>query len=89
MASGRDIAVMADAAHSLGSTRDGVPGGKIAEASILSFHPVKHVAAGEGGARQLPSSGCAQTQPLRVEWRPQRGKAERVGGTRTVADVNY
>ncbi len=50
LASGRDISVMADAAHSLGSTRDGVPGGKIADASILSFHPVKHVAAGEGGA---------------------------------------
>lgn len=50
LASGRDITVLADAAHSLGSTRDGVPGGKIADASIFSFHPVKHVAAGEGGA---------------------------------------
>ena len=50
LASDRGITVLADAAHSLGSTRDGVPAGQIADASILSFHPVKHVAAGEGGA---------------------------------------
>jgi perosamine synthetase len=50
LASGTGIVVLADAAHSLGSTRDGVTSGKIADASIFSFHPVKHVAAGEGGA---------------------------------------
>jgi perosamine synthetase len=60
LASGRDITVMADAAHSLGSTRDGVPGGKIADASILSFHPVKHVAAGEGGAIVTDNAELAQ-----------------------------
>jgi perosamine synthetase len=60
LASGRDITVMADAAHSLGSTRDGVPGGKIADASILSFHPVKHVAAGEGGAVVTDNAELAQ-----------------------------
>jgi perosamine synthetase len=60
LASGRDIAVMADAAHSLGSTRDGVQGGKIADASILSFHPVKHVAAGEGGAIVTDDAGLAE-----------------------------
>jgi perosamine synthetase len=60
LASGLDIAVLADAAHSLGSTRDGVPGGKIADASILSFHPVKHVAAGEGGAVVTDDAGLAE-----------------------------
>jgi perosamine synthetase len=60
LASGRDITVMADAAHSLGSTRDGVPGGKIADASVLSFHPVKHVAAGEGGAIVTDNAELAQ-----------------------------
>jgi len=46
----RDITVMADAAHSLGGARDGLPCGSLADASTFSFHPVKHVAAGEGGA---------------------------------------
>jgi len=60
LTSGRDITVMADAAHSLGSTRYGIPGGKIADASILSFHPVKHVAAGEGGAVVTDDSELAE-----------------------------
>lgn len=59
LASGKNIAVLADSAHSLGSTRDGVPGGKIADASIFSFHPVKHVAAGEGGAVLTDDAGIA------------------------------
>ena len=59
LASGRDITVLADAAHALGSTRDGVSAGKIADASIFSFHPVKHVAAGEGGAVLTDDAGIA------------------------------
>lgn len=47
---GRDIALIADAAHSLGASDAGRPSGSLADASILSFHPVKHVTTGEGGA---------------------------------------
>ena len=43
------IAVIEDAAHSLGATYRGRPVGGLADMSILSFHPVKHVATGEGG----------------------------------------
>lgn len=45
-----NVHILADAAHSIGGSLDGVPVGAIAEASCFSFHPVKPVAAGEGGA---------------------------------------
>jgi len=50
LARARGAALVADAAHSLGATRDGVPVGRLADASALSFHPVKHITTGEGGA---------------------------------------
>lgn len=39
-----------DAAHSLGTVHDGKPVGSIADITTLSFHPVKTVTTGEGGA---------------------------------------
>lgn len=42
-------AVIHDAAHALGSKRDGSFGMEYADMAILSFHPVKHVTTGEGG----------------------------------------
>lgn len=39
-----------DAAHSLGSSRGGIPVGSLADITTLSFHPVKTVTTGEGGA---------------------------------------
>jgi UDP-4-amino-4,6-dideoxy-N-acetyl-beta-L-altrosamine transaminase len=44
------VPVIADAAHSLGATDDGVPVGQLADATALSFHPVKLITTGEGGA---------------------------------------
>ncbi len=43
------LMVIEDAAHSLGATYRGRPVGTLADMTILSFHPVKHVATGEGG----------------------------------------
>lgn len=43
-------ALAADACHSLGGAAAGRPCGSLAAVSALSFHPVKHIAAGEGGA---------------------------------------
>ena len=43
------LIVIEDAAHSLGATYRGRPVGGLADMTILSFHPVKHVATGEGG----------------------------------------
>ncbi len=50
IANNQPIAILADAAHSLGATRNGSPVGHHVDAATFSFHPVKHVAAGEGGA---------------------------------------
>ena len=46
----RGLTVVADAAHSLGATYRGRRVGTLADLSELSFHPVKHVTTGEGGA---------------------------------------
>ena len=45
-----DVPVYADACHALGGSSNGKPVGALTEMSSFSFHPVKHVAAGEGGA---------------------------------------
>ena len=40
----------ADACHALGGSLDGRPAGSLADISTFSFHPVKPIATGEGGA---------------------------------------
>ena len=44
------IAVILDAAHAIGARVQGTPICRYADMTVLSFHPAKHVAAGEGGA---------------------------------------
>ena len=46
----RPLPVIADSAHSLGASQDGRPVGSLADITTLSFHPVKHITTGEGGA---------------------------------------
>jgi perosamine synthetase len=41
--------VIEDAAHSLGATYRGRSVGSLADMTVLSFHPVKHITTGEGG----------------------------------------
>ena len=45
-----DLKLVADAAHSLGATDSGRPVGTLADVTALSFHPVKLITTGEGGA---------------------------------------
>ncbi|MFN4081158.1 MAG: DegT/DnrJ/EryC1/StrS family aminotransferase [Saprospiraceae bacterium] len=45
--------VIADAAHSLGATLGARPSGALADATVFSFHSVKNVTTGEGGAVTL------------------------------------
>ena len=45
-----DLKLLADAAHSLGATYKGRPVGTLADATELSFHPVKPITTAEGGA---------------------------------------
>ena len=44
------LLLIEDAAHSIGTKYRGVPVGSIADLTTFSFHPVKTVTAGEGGA---------------------------------------
>lgn len=44
------VAVLADAAHSLGANRDGNKAGEIADFTSFSFHAVKNFTTAEGGA---------------------------------------
>jgi len=46
----RGVAFVADACHALGAKDQGRPVGSLADLSVFSFHPAKHVACGEGGA---------------------------------------
>jgi UDP-4-amino-4,6-dideoxy-N-acetyl-beta-L-altrosamine transaminase len=47
-----DLKILEDCAHSIGATDSGVNAGscKASDCSILSFHPVKNLTTGEGGA---------------------------------------
>lgn len=45
-----DLTLIEDAAHSLGSSFKGRPVGSVADITTFSFHPVKTVTTGEGGA---------------------------------------
>lgn len=42
--------VLEDASHSIGGTYDGAPIGSVADVTTFSFHPVKTITTGEGGA---------------------------------------
>lgn len=44
------LILIADAAHSLGAEYRGVPSATAADLATFSFHPVKHITCGEGGA---------------------------------------
>ncbi len=41
--------LIADSCHALGAGYDGKPVGSIADITVFSFHPVKHITTGEGG----------------------------------------
>jgi len=42
--------LVADACHSIGGAYKGSPSGSCADLTVFSFHPVKHITTGEGGA---------------------------------------
>lgn len=43
------LVLVADACHSLGGSYRGRPVGSLADLTVFSFHPVKHITTGEGG----------------------------------------
>lgn len=50
LAEDHNLIVVEDAAHALGASYKGRPVGSTAHMTIFSFHPVKHITTGEGGA---------------------------------------
>src|SRR6266852_753844 len=50
LAAQHHLSLIDDAAHALGATYEGRPVGSIADLTTFSFHPVKQITTGEGGA---------------------------------------
>jgi perosamine synthetase len=44
------IRLISDSCHALGAKYNGQPVGQLVDAAVFSFHPVKHITTGEGGA---------------------------------------
>ena len=49
LASEHNLGLLADACHSLGASNGKKPVGTLADLTVFSFHPVKHITTGEGG----------------------------------------
>ena len=61
LAAGHGLVVIEDACHALGAEYRGRRTGSIADMTVFSFHPVKHLATGEGGMVSTDRTDCAQT----------------------------
>jgi perosamine synthetase len=57
----RGLIVIEDACHALGAEYDGTRVGSIADMTVFSFHPVKHVTTGEGGMVTTNEAKLAET----------------------------
>jgi perosamine synthetase len=60
LAARHGIVVIEDASHALGAEHRGRRTGSIADMTAFSFHPVKHLATGEGGMVTTDRADCAQ-----------------------------
>jgi perosamine synthetase len=61
LAARRGLVVIEDACHALGAEYRGRRTGSIADMTVFSFHPVKHVATGEGGMVTTDRADYAET----------------------------
>ena len=60
IAKSKNIPIVADACHSLGAQYKDRTVGTLADISVFSFHPVKHITTGEGGMVVTANSEWAQ-----------------------------
>jgi perosamine synthetase len=60
LAAAHGMVVIEDASHALGAEYRGRRTGSVADMTVFSFHPVKHLATGEGGMVTTDRADCAQ-----------------------------
>jgi len=65
--SARGLALIEDAAHSLGATYKGVPVGAVAPFTCFSFQAIKHLTTGDGGMVCVPTQD-AYERASRMRW---------------------
>ena len=53
-----DLVLLADGCHSIGATYKGRKVGTLADITVFSFHPVKHITTGEGGMVVTDNPAC-------------------------------
>lgn len=61
LAQSRGLVVIEDACHALGASYRGRSVGSIADMTVFSFHPVKHITTGEGGMVTTNNAQFAET----------------------------
>ena len=61
LAARHGLVVIEDASHALGAEYKGRRAGSVADMTVFSFHPVKHLATGEGGMVTTDRSDFAET----------------------------
>jgi perosamine synthetase len=61
MARRHGLIVIEDACHALGAEYRGLPVGSVADMTVFSFHPVKHITTGEGGMVATNDAKLAET----------------------------
>jgi len=61
IAENRGLVVIEDACHALGATLRGRAVGSLADMTVFSFHPVKHITTGEGGMVATDNPRFAET----------------------------
>lgn len=64
LAHSRGLLVVEDAAHALGASYKGRRVGSIADMTVFSFHPVKHITTGEGGMVMTNHTGLLERLKL-------------------------
>jgi perosamine synthetase len=86
------LSLVADACHALGGRYKDRPVGSLADLSTFSFHPVKHIATGEGGMVTTDDAGQAE----RMRWFRNHGitsdhrqRAEQGGWSYQMLDLGY
>ena len=82
LADRHDLQLVDDACHAMGATYDDgekIGSGRDADVTVLSFHPVKHITTGEGGALLTNDAGLAERSRRLRSHGTVRGETEIAG----------